>query len=123
MSIDPNKRVLVIDHDPSEADRIAEFLTTRRYDVHTCNTLGCARSMHDGWRPHVLLLAPREECERHEELEELRRLYPSLPVVVLTDAQDTDLLLDLEAFAPTLAVCPARGLGHIESAVAQASAL
>jgi DNA-binding response OmpR family regulator len=123
MSLDPNKRVLVIDHDPTEADQIAEFLTTKLYDVHTCATLGHARSMHDGWRPHVLLLVPSEECERHLELEELRRLYPRLPVVVLTQAQDTDLLLDMEAFAPTLAVCPARGLGHIESAVAAASAL
>ena len=123
MSCDPEKRVLVIDHDPNEADQIARFLTTRHYDVHTCAALGYARSMHDGWRPHVLVLVPSEERERHEELEALRRLYPRLPVVVLTQAQDTDLLLDLEAFAPTLAVCPARGLNHIESAVAAASTL
>jgi DNA-binding NtrC family response regulator len=121
--IDWNKRVLVIDHDANDADRLAQFLTGKHYDVHNCAGLDYARSIHDGWRPHVLVLVPTEECERHHELEDLRRLYPRLPVVVLTDEQGPDVLLDVEAFAPTLAVCPTRGLGHIESAVAAATAL
>jgi DNA-binding response OmpR family regulator len=116
----PDTRVLVIDHDARAADLLANFLTGKHYDVHTCSGLDCARSIHDGWRPHVLVLVPTVESDRHEELEELRRLYPRLPVVVLTDDQSSDVLLDVEAFAPTLAVCPSRGLGHIESAVAAA---
>ena len=117
----PETRVLVIDHDSRAADRLAQFLTGKHYDVHTCSGLDCARSIHDGWRPHVLVLVPTAECDRHEDLEELRRLYPRLPVVVLTDDQSPDVLLDMEAFAPTLAVCSTRGLGHIESAVAEAT--
>jgi len=125
MDLDSHMRVLVIDDDPTTAGQLARFLSGR-YEVHTCSGLVRAREAHDerdGWRPHVLVLVPPLEQERHGQLEELRRIYPRLPVVVLTLEDGPELLLDLEAFAPTVPVRPSRGLGHIASAVAAASSM
>ncbi|MCC6553954.1 MAG: response regulator [Polyangiaceae bacterium] len=116
-------RVLVIDDDPSKAQLLAGFLTSRDYLVETCSGLDHARDVLARWRPHVLVLVPTLEAERHEELEELRRIYPRIPVVVLTLADGPDLIMDVEAFAPALPARPSRGLAHIASAVAAASAM
>ena len=124
MSDEP-MRVLVIDDDPTTAGQLAAFLSDI-YEVHTCSSLERARAAHDGvdaWRPHVLVLVPPLEAKRHGQLEELRRIYPRLPVVVLTLEDGPELLLDLEAFPPTVPVRPSRGLKHIASAVAEASAM
>jgi DNA-binding response OmpR family regulator len=121
MFFKPTIRVLVIDDDASTAAPLAAFLSARRYEVWSCSGLSHARDMLDLWRPHVLVLAPHGDAERHADLGKLRRLYPRLPVVVLTVLEDADLLLDLEAFAPTLPAMRSRGLGSIESAVAVAS--
>ncbi len=50
-------------------------------------------------------------------------MSPRVPVVVLTPAAATELILDMEAFAPTMPACPSRGLAYIRSAVADASAM
>lgn len=121
MDLDHTTRVLVIDDDPTAASRLAGFLTSRRYEVATCNCLESAAVVSAHWRPHVMVLAPSLEAQRHDALEELRRRYPRQPIVLLTIADGPELLLDLEAFAPALPACPSRGLSHIESAVAAAS--
>jgi DNA-binding NtrC family response regulator len=116
-------RVLVIDDDAGNSRLLARFLSSRDYQVETCCGLDHARDVLARWRPHVLVLVPRLETERHEELEELRRMYPRIPVVVLTLEAGPELILDVEAFAPTVPACPKRGLAHIEAAVAAASAM
>jgi AmiR/NasT family two-component response regulator len=113
-------RVLVVDDDGTSSRDLAAHLAARRYDVQTCPTLEGTVFAVAHWRPHVLVIAATA-AQRHERLEELRRLYPRLPLVVLTAGEGPELLLDLEAFAPTVSACPARGLSHIESAVAAAS--
>lgn len=120
MSLAPT-RVLVIDDNTSTSHHLATFLSSHHYEVQSCrDDGGCISDVLAHWRPHVLVLAPREG-ERHDKLEELRRLHPRMPVVVLTAADGPDLLLDLEAFAPALAARPTRGLRHIESAVEAAA--
>jgi hypothetical protein len=91
--------------------------------VETCCGLDHARDVLARWRPQVLVLVPRLEAGRHEELEELRRMYPRVPVVVLTLDDGPELIMDVEAFAPTVPACPSRGLAHIASAVATASVM
>jgi DNA-binding response OmpR family regulator len=122
MHID-HTRVLVIDDNAPHSEMLASYLASRDYDVQTC-----ARVEHDDdvlahWRPHVLVLVPSEEGQRHHELEVLRRKHPRLPVVVLTGDDTFDLLLDVEAFAPALPVALLGDLDRLESAVAAASAL
>ena len=117
----PTIRVLVIDDDASKAQLLAGFLITRDYQVETCSGLDHARDVLVHWRPHVLVLVPTVEAERHEELEELRRIYPRIPVVVLTLADGPELILDVEAFAPAVPARPSRGFAHIASAVEAAS--
>ena len=122
---DEHMRVLVIDDDPTTAGQLASFLSDS-YEVHTCPGLDRVRADHDcvgAWRPHVLVLVPPLEEDRHGQLEALRRIYPRLPVVVVTRTDGPDLLLDLEAFPPTVPVRPSRGLKHIASAVAAASSM
>jgi DNA-binding response OmpR family regulator len=114
-------RVLVLDDDATRSHALATFLMSRHYDVQACRDTGSVADVLAHWRPHVLVLAPRDG-HRHEMLEELRRLYPRLPLVVLTPTDGPDLLLDLEAFAPAMSAKPSRGLSNIESAVAAASA-
>jgi DNA-binding NtrC family response regulator len=116
-------RVLVIDEDAGNSQLLARFLSSRDYMVETCRGLDHARDVLARWRPHVLVLVPRLETERHVDLEELRRMVPRMPVVVLTLEDGPDLIMDVEAFAPTVPACPARGLSHIASAVKTASAM
>ena len=123
MRIYPTYHVLVIGEDPVVADRIATFLTARHFDVFTCAGLAHDRDVLVHWTPHVLVLVPTVEAERHAELECLRQKYPSLPVVVLTAGEGPDLLLDLEAFAPALPVRPSLDLAPIASAVSAAATL
>ena len=117
----PTTRVLVIDEDACRAQLLADFLTSRDYQVEICSGLNHARDVLVRWRPNVLVLVPTVEAERHEELEELRRIYPRIPLVVLTLADGPELILDVEAFAPALPARPSRGLAHIASAVESAS--
>ena len=123
MLIHPSYHVLVIGDDDSFADRIASFLRSRRFEVFTCSGLSHARDVLVHWTPHVLVFVPSCEAERHAELEALRHMYPSLPVVVLTSCEGLDLLLDLEAFAPALPVKPSPDLAPIASAVTAATSL
>ena len=136
MRIYPTYHVLVIGEDPVIADRIATFLSARnvgdtflplggprRFEVFTCAGLAHARDVLAHWTPHVLVLVPTVEAERHAELESLRQKYPTLPVVVLTAGEGPDLLLDLEAFAPALPVRPSLDLAPIASAVSAAATL
>ncbi|MEZ4314169.1 MAG: response regulator [Polyangiaceae bacterium] len=123
MRIYPTYHVLVIAEDSTVADRIASFLVGRRFEVFTCSGLSHARDVLVHWSPHVLVLVPTGESERHAELEALRQQYPSLPVVVLTSCDGPDLLLDIEAFAPALPVKPSVDLAPIASAVSAAAAL
>jgi DNA-binding response OmpR family regulator len=121
--MDHTTRVLVIDDDTAAATRLAGFLTSRKYEVAACGGLDAAvvRSAH--WRPHVIMLSLSTEMARSASLGELRHHYPRQPIVLLTADEGLELLLDLEAYAPTLPVRPALGLSHIESVVAAASAL
>jgi DNA-binding NtrC family response regulator len=123
MDTHPTTRVLVIDDDASKAQLLAGFLASRDHQVETCSGLDHARDVLARWRPNVLVLVPTVESERHEELEELRRIYPRIPVVVLTLADGPDLILDVEAFAPAFPARPSRGLAHIASAVEAASVM
>jgi DNA-binding response OmpR family regulator len=123
MRIYPTYHVLVIAEDAAAADRIASFLVARRFEVFTCPGLAHARDVLAHWTPHVLVLVPSGEAERHAELESLRHKYPNLPVVVLTAEDGPDLLLDLEAFAPALPVKPSLDLAPIASAVSAAATL
>ena len=123
MLIYPTYHVLVIGEDPIVADRIASFLSARRFEVLTCAGLANARDVLVHWTPHVLVFVPRSEAERHSELEALRQKYPSLPIVVLMAGDGLDLLLDLEAFAPALPVKPSLDLAPIASAVRAAATL
>ena len=123
MDTHPTTRVLVIDDDATKAELLAGFLASRAYQVETCSGLGHARDVLARWRPNVIVLVPTIEAERHEDLEELRRIYPRIPVVVLTIADGPDLILDVEAFAPTVPARPSRGLAHIASAVETASVI
>src|SRR5262245_44670838 len=115
-------RVLIIDDEPTTAAQLAQFLSERSYEVATASGVSHARDVLSEWRPHVLVLVPTLDEARHGELEELRRAYPRVPVVVVTHEIGTDVLLDVEAFAPALPARPERGLGHIASAVAAAIA-
>ncbi len=112
-------RVLVIDENPTSAGDLATFLSAHHYDVATCSALDGARTAVSSRRPHVLVLATGEHP--HAEIEELRKLYPRMPLVLLTSEAGQELLLDVEAFAPAVPACPSRGLGHIESAVEAAA--
>ncbi|AGP41324.1 hypothetical protein BE21_18655 [Sorangium cellulosum] len=123
MEIESTTRVLVIDDDASNTQPLVHFLSSRDYTVETCCGLGHARDVLARWRPHVMVLVPREEADLHSEMEELRRMSPRVPVVMLTLAAGPELILDMEAFAPTVPVCPSRDLAYIESAVADASAM
>ena len=123
MFIYSSHHVLVIAEDSRLADRIASFLVARRFEVFTCDGLAHARDVLAHWTPHVLVLVPTQEAERHAELEALRHKYPSLPVVVLTTGDGPELLLDLEAFAPALPVKPSLDLAPIASAVTSAAML
>ncbi|AUX26784.1 hypothetical protein SOCEGT47_073540 [Sorangium cellulosum] len=123
MEIESTTRVLVIDDDASNTQPLVRFLTSRDYTVETCCGLDHARDVLARWRPHVMVLVPRLAADPHGEMEELRRMYPRVPVVVLTAAGGPELILDVEAFAPTVPVCPTRSLAYIESVVADASAM
>jgi DNA-binding NtrC family response regulator len=123
MEIESTTRILVIDDDASNSQPLVHFLSSRDYTVETCCGLGHARDVLARWRPHVMVLVPREQMELHSEMEQLRRMSPRVPVVVLTPAAGPELILDMEAFAPTVPACPSRGLAYIESAVADASAM
>jgi len=112
-------RVLVIDEDQASAHHLATFLTANHYDVSTCAELDGARSVVSDRRPHVLVLATKNHP--HAEIEELRKVYPRLPLVVLTAEEGQELLLDVEAFAPAVPASPSRGLRHIETAVEAAA--
>ncbi|MDC0749462.1 response regulator [Polyangium mundeleinium] len=112
-------RVLVIDENLTNAGDLASFLSAHHYDVSTCSALDGARSAVSSRRPHVLVLATKDHP--HAEVEEVRKVYPRLPLVLLTEEAGQELLLDVEAFAPAVPACPARGFGHIESAVEAAA--
>ncbi|AKT36014.1 response regulator [Chondromyces crocatus] len=116
-------RVLVIDDDARRAQVLAGFLTSREYQVDSCAGIMGASEAVAQRRPHVLVLVPPQEAERHERLEELRRMFPRIPVVLVTLADGPDLILDVEAFAPTLPARPSRNFASIASAVEAASAL
>ncbi len=116
-------RVLVIDDDARKAQLLAGFLASRDYQVESCAGLGHAPEVVAHWRPHVLVLVPTLEAERHERLEELRRLFPRIPVVVVTLEDGPDLILDMEAFAPTVPARPSRNFASIASAVEAASVM
>jgi DNA-binding NtrC family response regulator len=116
-------RVLVIDDDACKAQILAGFLASRDYQVDTCEGMAHVSEVVARWRPHVLVLVPTVESERHDDLVELRRMFPRIPVVVVTLADGPDLILDVEAFAPTVPVGPSRGLAHIASAVKTASVM
>jgi DNA-binding response OmpR family regulator len=116
-------RVLVIDEDAGNSQLLARFLSSRDYEVETCRGLDHARDVLARWRPRVLVLVPRLEAERHVDLEELRRMVSRIPVVVLTLEDGPELIMDVEAFAPTVPACPSRGLAHIASAVKTASVM
>src|SRR5215211_6756777 len=120
MSLECITRVLVVDDDATRSHALATFLMSRHYDVLTCRDTGSVADVLAHWRPHVLVLAPRES-DRHHMLEEPRRVYPRLPLVVITATDGPHLLLDREAFAPAMPARPSRGLTNIESAVAAAS--
>lgn len=123
MRIFPTCHVLVIAEDPKISDRIASSLLARSFEVFSCEGLAHAGDVLEHWRPHVLVLVPANEAERHHALETLRHSYPSIPVVVLTEGNGQDLLLDLEAFAPALPVPPSMDMTRLASAVADAAAL
>ena len=108
-------RVLVIDENPTSAGDLASFLSAHHYDVSTCSALDGARSVVSSRRPHVLVLATKDHP--HAEVEEVRKVYPRLPLVLLTAEAGQELLLDVEAFAPAVPACPSRGFGDVESAV------
>jgi len=112
-------RVLVIDENPTTAGDLASFLSAHHYDVSTCSALDGARSAVSSRRPHVLVLATKDHP--HAEVEEVRKVYPRLPLVLLTAEAGQELLLDVEAFAPAVPAYPSRGFGHIESAVEAAA--
>ena len=114
-------RVLVVSDDTPSAARLVSFLSSSNYDACCCAGLDRIADAIERWRPHVMVLAPLREGDRHAQLEQLRSLYPSMPVVILTMEDDQELLLDLEAFAPTLPATPSRGLRHIASTIAAAS--
>ena len=116
-------RVLVIDDDARKAQLLAGFLASRDYQVETCGGIARAPEVVAHWRPHVLVLVPTQEDERHDRLEELRRMFPRIPVVVVTLAEGPELILDMEAFAPTLPARPSRGFASIASAIAAASVM
>lgn len=116
-------RVLVIDDDAGKAQLLAGFLASRDYQVETCGGIARAPEVVAHWRPHVMVLVPHLEAERHEQLEELRRMFPRIPVVVVTLAEGQDLILDMEAFAPTVPARPSRNFANIASAVATASVM
>jgi DNA-binding response OmpR family regulator len=120
---DHTTRVLVIDDDTTAATQLVGFLVSRKYEVATCGGLDATLVHSAPWRPHVLLLALSDETPRGAGLSELRHRYPRQPIVLLTADEGLELLLDLEAYAPTLPVRPARGLKHIESVVAAASGI
>lgn len=112
-------RVLLIDDDATTSEQLATFLAAR-FEVTACAGLSYARDALQQRRPHVLVLVPTIDAQRHEQLEELRRICPRLPVVVVTTERSPDVLLDVEAFAPALPARLQRGLGHIASVVAEA---
>lgn len=116
-------RVLVIDDDAGKAQLLAGFLTSRDYQVESCGGIAPALEVVAHWRPHVLVLVPTQEAERHERLEELRRTFPRIPVVVVTLADGPDLILDMEAFAPTVPARPSRNFASIAKAVEAASVM
>jgi len=114
-------RVLVIDENPTSAGDLASFLSAHHYDVATCSALDGARSAVSSRRPHVLVLATKDQDHPHAEVEEVRKVYPRLPLVLLTAEAGQELLLDVEAFAPAVPACLSRGFGDIESAVEAAA--
>lgn len=98
-------RVLLLGPGFGPASSFAASLRARGHEVVACRNLASAPFVLERWLPRVVVLAPPAEASRHDLLKGVRRLLPQIPVVVLTNAAGPDLLLDLEAFAPTL---PAR---------------
>jgi DNA-binding NtrC family response regulator len=116
-------RVLAIDDNAGKAQLLAGFLASRDYQVESCGGVADALEVVAHWRPHVLVLVPTHEAERHERLEELRRMFPRMPLVVVTLADGPELILDMEAFAPTVPARPSRNFASIASAVEAASVM
>lgn len=112
-------RVLVLDENLETAGHLATFLSEHHYDVATCQELASARASMSSRRPHVLVVATKDEP--HRELSALRKAFPRLPLVVVTEEAGQELLLDVEAFSPAIPVNPLSGLGQIESAVEAAA--
>ena len=120
ITMEPPTRVLVINDEPSSAKQLTDFLASSGYEARACSGIAETRDDASGGRPHVLVLVPSRDTERHDQLECLRRLWPRIPVVVVTKDQSPDVLLDIEAFAPALTARPEGG--HIASTVAAAIA-
>lgn len=98
-------RVLVLGPGFGPASPFAASLGARGHEVVACRDLGSLPFLLERWIPRVVVLAPPVEARRHDLLKGVRRLLPQIPVVVLTNEAGPDLLLDLEAFPPTV---PAR---------------
>ena len=136
MSLASHRQVLVVGPSSGQAsqeagqglsapDRLADELRARGYDVLGCPDASSARFALATWTPDVVIVIPADEAHRHGDMLALRRVLRDVPLVVMTNDAGPDLLLDLEAFAPTLPAKPLRSthaVDALEAALEQALA-
>jgi DNA-binding response OmpR family regulator len=84
-------RVLVVDDEPQVAGMLRDALTHAGYSVKTAVTGGEALGLMAVFQPDVVLLDVMMPGVKGDEvLAQLRREYPSVPVVMVTANQDEE---------------------------------
>lgn len=84
-------RIVVIDDDPESLERIRQFLTRRRFEVHTAQTGEDALHLIRAIRPHLVLL---DIClpgiDGVETLQEIRRFDNTVGVIMMARYEDDE---------------------------------
>jgi two-component system response regulator ResD len=84
-------RVLVVDDEPPVAAVLEDFFANAGYDVQVTNDGPSALEAFDAWCPHVVLLDLRMPGMTGTDVfTRLRAKDPSVPIVVVTGADDEE---------------------------------
>jgi DNA-binding response OmpR family regulator len=101
-------RIVVVDDDPDVLETIRQFLSKRKFEIHTAMTGEEALTLIRAVRPHLVLLDIRlPGLDGIETLREIRRFDSSVGVIIMTGyANDEEGRLSLELGASDYLVKP-----------------
>ena len=101
-------RIVVVDDDPELLEAIRQFLTKRKFEIHTATTGDEALKLIRAVRPHLVLLDIRlPGLDGIETLREIRRFDSTVGVIMMTGyANDEEGRLSLELGASDYIVKP-----------------